>query len=112
MATVEECAAALRKIAGRLDSADASVRGKVDDDRTIACHLSDLGVTFLANLHDGGLHDIAQGQAAPGTVTLTMTSDDLIALTDGQLNLAGAWATGRVKVNAGMRDLLKLRSFF
>jgi hypothetical protein len=41
-----------------------------------------------------------------------MTSDDLIALTDGRLKLAAAWATGRLRINAGVRDLLKLRSFF
>ena len=38
-----------------------------------------------------------------------MKSDDLIALTDGKLNFAAAWATGRVKLEAGLRDLLRLR---
>jgi putative sterol carrier protein len=39
-----------------------------------------------------------------------MTSDDLLALVDGRLKMASAWATGRVKIDAGIRDLLKLRS--
>ena len=36
-----------------------------------------------------------------------MTSDDLVALVDGTLHVASAWATGRVKIDAGVRDLLQ-----
>ena len=43
-------------------------------------------------------------------IRLTMTSDDLIALTDGDLSFAPAWASGRVKLEAGLRDMLRLRS--
>ena len=39
-----------------------------------------------------------------------MAGDDLVALVDGRLNFALAWATGRVKLEAGLRDLLRLRS--
>jgi putative sterol carrier protein len=42
-------------------------------------------------------------------IRLTMTSDDLIALTEGKLHFGPAWATGRVKLEAGLRDLLRLR---
>jgi hypothetical protein len=31
---------------------------------------------------------------------------------DGELNLAGAIATGRVRLDAGVFDLVKLRSIF
>jgi hypothetical protein len=41
-----------------------------------------------------------------------MSSDDLVALVDGTLKMAPAWASGRVKVEAGVRDMLKLRSIF
>jgi hypothetical protein len=33
-----------------------------------------------------------------------------VALTEGDLNFGQAWLSGRVKVEAGVRDLLKLRS--
>ena len=52
------------------------------------------------------------GPAGDAQIRLTMTSDDLLALVDGSLHLASAWATGRIKVEAGVRDLLKLRSIF
>lgn len=39
-----------------------------------------------------------------------MTGDDLVAMVDGELNFAKAWGSGRVRLEAGFRDLLKLRS--
>jgi putative sterol carrier protein len=39
-----------------------------------------------------------------------LTSDDLVALTDGQLNVASAWATGRLRVDASIKDMLRLRA--
>jgi hypothetical protein len=111
MATVEECEAALQAVAARLARTDAATRDRIEE-RTIACRILDLDVTFVGQLRDGGLHDIEQAAAPTDAVTLEMTSDDLIGLTDGRLKLAAAWATGRLKINAGMRDLLKLRSFF
>jgi hypothetical protein len=38
-----------------------------------------------------------------------MTGDDLLALVDGSLHFARAWASGRVSVRASLRDLLRLR---
>ena len=46
---------------------------------------------------------------ARADIRLTMTSDDLVALTSGELSFGPAWATGRVKLEAGLRDLLRLR---
>jgi putative sterol carrier protein len=113
MASVEESEQALHQLAANLAGASAGDRSKVDFDRRLSCTLSDLDVTFLGRLHDGTLDDIRQGSAnPPAEVRLTMKSDDLLALVGGQLNLAAAMATGRVKVSAGVRDLLKLRSMF
>ncbi|CAM5711288.1 hypothetical protein SHIRM173S_12961 [Streptomyces hirsutus] len=39
-----------------------------------------------------------------------MKRDDLLALVDGELNFAKAWASGRVKLEAGLSDLLNLKS--
>ena len=48
--------------------------------------------------------------APKAQVRLTVGSDDLVALTDGELDFGRAWLSGRVKVEASVRDLLKLRS--
>jgi putative sterol carrier protein len=41
-----------------------------------------------------------------------MTSDDLLKLVSGELAMGSAWATGRVKIDANVFDLIKLRSVF
>lgn len=111
MATVEECEAAMHKLAERLRSPDAAqTRGKMLD-RSITCHLLDLGVTFGGQLRGGEMHDIRAVAAPDGQIKLAMTSDDLLTLVDGQLSFAKAWASGRLKVDASVFDLLKLRSF-
>jgi putative sterol carrier protein len=43
---------------------------------------------------------------------MTMTSDDLLDLVAGRLPMASAWATGRVRIDASVLDLLRLRSVF
>jgi hypothetical protein len=110
VATVEECEAAMHKLADRLQSPDAAqTRGKMID-RTISCHLRDLGVTFGGRLHDGEIVDIRRTPTPDGQLKLVTTSDDLVALVDGRLNFAKAWASGRLKIDASVFDLIKLRS--
>lgn len=43
-------------------------------------------------------------------IRLAMTGDDLVAMVDGRLNFAKAWASGRIRLEAGFRDLLRLRT--
>jgi putative sterol carrier protein len=110
MATVEECERALHELAGRLaGNSGSSVRGKLEE-RSLSCELRDLQVIYGGRLHDGMLEDIRQIDDANAQIRLNMTSDDLLAVTQGTLNLGKAWATGRVKIHASVFDLIKLRS--
>lgn len=43
-------------------------------------------------------------------IRLAMTGDDLVAMVNGEMNFARAWGAGRVRLEAGFRDLLRLRS--
>ena len=110
MATVDECEAALHDVAALLHSVDAELREQHAVDRTVTCWVSDLKVCFSANLGSHGLSDITRGGQHDGQVRVKVTSDDLIALTKGELSLPVAWATGRVKVDASISDLLRLRA--
>ncbi len=112
MATVDECEQAFAKLAAQLATVDADTRRKVVLDRSVTCRLRDLDIVFAGQLRDGGLHDIRQVERPDGQIRLSMTSDDLVKLTSGQLNFATAWASGRLKVDASVFDLLKLRSLF
>jgi predicted lipid carrier protein YhbT len=110
VATVEECERALQELAGKLAGNSATgVRDKIED-RSLSCELRDLGLTYGGHLREGRLEDIRQVSDGRAQIRLSMTSDDLLALTQGRLNLGRAWATGRVKISASVFDLLKLRS--
>ena len=109
MATMDECMTALRSILGGL-AANPAAAGL---DRSLSCRLPDLHQVVLGRLSSGAvrdLHAVSDTPAVPkADIRLTMTSDDLIALTDGRLAFGSAWASGRVKLDAGLRDLMRLR---
>ncbi|MFC4612964.1 SCP2 sterol-binding domain-containing protein [Streptomyces maoxianensis] len=113
MATTEECRTALDKLSDNLAQADGDVRGAAALDRSLSCHIKDLDVTFTGRLDDGR---IAVADTFPGPprekaeIRLAMTGDDLVAMVNGELNFAKAWASGRVRLEAGFRDLLRLRT--
>lgn len=110
MATLEQCTAALDGFVGRL----AAAEGARDLDRSVSCRLTDLQQVVHGRLAMGSVHDMTalpDGPAVPrADIRLTMSSDDLLALTAGQLSFGPAWASGRVKLEAGLRDMLRLRS--
>jgi hypothetical protein len=110
MASVEECEAALHDLAAMLHKVDADTRQQHTVERTVSCWVSDLKECFTASLGPEGLTDIERGGQHDGQVRLKVTSDDLVALTRGELSFPVAWATGRVKVDASISDLLRLRT--
>jgi SCP-2 sterol transfer family len=110
MATEEEARAALERIATRLTGVDPAELARHVVERTISCRVPDLGLIFLTRIHAGGLDDFTLVQSTDSAqVRLTVNSDDLVALADDELAVAKAWATGRLKVEASIGDLLRLR---
>ncbi|MET9678146.1 SCP2 sterol-binding domain-containing protein [Streptomyces sp. NPDC006482] len=113
MATITECRGALDRLSDNLARADGDVRGATALDRSLSCHITDLDTTFTGRLA-GGRIEVVDTVAGPppskAQIRLAMTGDDLVAMVGGELNFAKAWASGRVRLEAGFRDLLKLRS--
>jgi SCP-2 sterol transfer family len=110
MATVEECEAAMLHFAQSMGGMDAETRRRTTLERSVSCHIRDLDVTFRGELRDGTLQDVRRADSTDAQIRLAMTGDDLLHLVDGSLNFAKAWATGRIRVDASIFDLLKLRS--
>lgn len=113
MATITECRGALDRLSDNLSRADGEVRSAAALDRSLSCHITDLDTTFTGRIAGGRIEvqDTVPGPPpAKAQIRLAMTGDDLVAMVDGELNFAKAWASGRVRLEAGFRDLLKLRS--
>ncbi|MEV4629566.1 alkyl sulfatase C-terminal domain-containing protein [Micromonospora sp. NPDC049523] len=109
MASVDECRQALHDLAARMDANAAQVRNHANLERTLACRVSDLDYAFHGRISDGRLLDLADGDDPDAKIALTTTSEDLVALVAGQLDIPKALAARRVSVDANPFDLLKLR---
>ncbi|MER6125132.1 SCP2 sterol-binding domain-containing protein [Streptomyces sp. NPDC001795] len=112
MATIEECRSALDKLSDNLAGADGDVRTAAALDRSLSCRITDLDITFVGRLKDGRIEVLDTLPGPPpnkAQIRLTMAGDDLVAMVDGELNFARAWGSGRVKLEAGLLDLLRLR---
>jgi predicted lipid carrier protein YhbT len=110
MATLEETRAALERIATRLTDVDPDELAKHVVERTVSCHVPDLNLVFVTRIHAGGMDDFEVAESPNGAqVRLTVSSDDLVALADDKLGVGKAWASGRLKIEASLGDLLRLR---
>jgi predicted lipid carrier protein YhbT len=115
VANAKQCRSALDRLAATLDSVDPLLRTKHVPRRTVMCRVKDLDISFTARLDEDGVHDICQVMPATpappqADVRVSMDSDDLIALADGEDDFINAWLHGRVQVSAPVRDMLRLRS--
>jgi predicted lipid carrier protein YhbT len=111
MATAEECRLALESLTGRIAEMDPADRQAHLVDRVISCKVSDLGVTFVTKLGPDGASPVreANGSEPPAQVRFTAKSDDLVAIARDPESIGRAWLTGRLKVEASIWDILRLR---
>jgi hypothetical protein len=116
VATKEECAKALDQLAQKMSGIDSAERSKNLLERSVSCEIPDLKTTFHGQLKDARLIDVRSfdppQQAPDAQIRLVIPSDDLLALVDGKLNFIAAMTSGRIKVNASIGDLFKLRKIF
>lgn len=113
MASQQECEQAVQSLVDRVAALDPELRRKHTMDRTLSWRVPDLDLGFLAKLDANGLSGLDVDAAETTTsaqIRLTSTSDDLVALLAGALAAPVAWATGRLKVEASVFDLIRLRT--
>ncbi|MCX4991910.1 MULTISPECIES: SCP2 sterol-binding domain-containing protein [unclassified Streptomyces] len=113
MATIEECRTALDKLSDNMASAEGDVRTAAALDRSLSCRITDLDITFVGRLKHGRIEVLDTLQGPPpdkAQIRLTMNGDDLVSMVNGELNFAKAWGSGRVKLEASLRDLFRLRT--
>ena len=110
MKSAEECREALQKLATRMSELSPADRDAYFGNQTISVTIPDLGVTFGTRLGsaDEPVREIGPGDP-PADIRLTADSDEVVSLAESPMNIARAWVAGRVKIEASMRDLLRLR---
>jgi hypothetical protein len=72
--------------------------------------IPDLNVTYVTVL--GGGDDPVREMTAdepPADIRLTAKSDEVVSLAEQPMNIARAWMSGRVKIEASVKDLFRLR---
>jgi hypothetical protein len=110
MATEEDCRTALDRIVERLGEVEPEQFKEHAVERTVTCRVSDLGLIFRTRIHEGGLDPFTPGDDwRSGQVRVAVNSDDLVALSKDELSVARAWASGRLKIEASIFDLFRLR---
>jgi hypothetical protein len=112
VASVDQCRDAVVELNSRLAGLDQETREAHVVDRTLELELIDLDTALRGHLRDGQIVDITEGvPASPpkANIRLIMSSDDLLALIDGSLAFPGAWASGRIRLDASLSDLWRLR---
>jgi putative sterol carrier protein len=109
VASVDECRQALHDLAARLDRNAETVREKIDLDRTLACRITDLDTAFHGRLTGGRLVDLTDGDDPKAKIAMSTSSDDLLALVRGELDVTKAVASRRISIKANPFDLMKLR---
>lgn len=111
MASEQEVDQTMSSLLRRLEQIDPTYRSMLPSRRTIEATCPDIGVTYHAKWQAGEMSGVARGEA-PGRpdIRITVNSDDLVAIADGSLDFARAYAENRVRIRAGMTDLLRLRA--
>jgi hypothetical protein len=110
MNSAEECRAALQKLAGRLSELSPGERDQYFGNRSMSVTIPDLGVTYATTLGSGDdpVRDVAPGEP-PADIRMTANSDEVLALAQQPMNIARSWMTGKIKIEASMKDLFRLR---
>jgi SCP-2 sterol transfer family len=110
MNSAEECRTALQKLAGRLSDLSPGERDQYFGNRTMSVTIPDLGITYATMLGSGDdpVRDVAPGEP-PADIRLTANSDEVLALAQQPMNIARSWMTGKIKIEASMKDLFRLR---
>jgi hypothetical protein len=112
MATRRQCEQAIKQLATALSRIDPEFRRQRLPARDVALVVSDLDLAFSGRIDGEGLHDVAavsidDVQGVP--VRFTASSDDVVAIGRRPASFPTAWVRGRVRVHAGLRDLIELR---
>ena len=113
MASRTEVERKLHELKERLDASDESAQALGDslpEGRVLALHVNDLDADFWTELRQGRLGEVHDGLPPEAHIRIRADSDDFIQMVDGTAGgLFSAYLGGRLRVDASLSDLLRLR---
>lgn len=108
---MEEVEGTFAELIGRLDALEPRHRSMLPSRRTIQATCPDLEQAWHASWRDGAFSQVVDGEPERrADIRIRLSSDDLVELAAGRLDFSRALADGRVRVDASMTDLLRLRA--
>ena len=113
MADEHEVRAAVADAVSRMEDLDDETRRKVPE-RTISAVVTDLDLAWSGRFASGHLVDVREippEEARAAAFRLRLSSDTLVDLVEERLGFATGWTHGKIRVDAGFRDILALRAF-
>ncbi|HEY3734696.1 MAG TPA: hypothetical protein VGL63_12355 [Streptosporangiaceae bacterium] len=112
MRTAEECRKALENLTARIADLDPADRAAHFPERTMSCRVPDLGLVFVTRIGPHGTDPVTEAAGErPAQIRFTASSDDLVWIAEDPVRFARAWLTGKLKVEASLLDILRLRKF-
>ncbi|MTV26813.1 hypothetical protein FTX61_15525 [Nitriliruptoraceae bacterium ZYF776] len=110
VATYEEVESVLETLLQRLHTLDPSLRSLLPARRTIEARCPDLDLVRWALWREGALELLAAAPDRRADIRIAVDSDDLLKLHRGELTFSRAYASNRVRLDASMTDLIRLRA--
>ena len=112
MASQAQVERTLKDLLKRLKGADFGERS-LPEARVIVAAITDLDLHYRGTLSGGRISGFVQDEDSAGAdVLITVSSNDLVALSEGRLSPVFAFLSGRLRVDADARDMLLLRQLF
>ena len=112
MASRTEVEKKLSELIARLEGSDQGARSLAEtlpEARTLTVHVTDLDARYWTELRDGRMSELREGTPERSDITVRAPSDVLVELIDGEGSLFSAYLSGRIRIDASMSDLLRLR---
>ena len=112
VATADEVEDTIHDLAVQFQQVAPQYRSMLPSRRTIQAEVTDLDRAWHAKWHYGELSEIQEGRLdGRPDIRVRLASEDLVALASGELDFRRAWSQNRIRLDASMTDLLRLRAF-
>lgn len=110
MASIDEVEQVLADLLARLGDVDDSTRALLPSHRTIEARCPDLDLVRHAEWRAGQIVLVDGPPDRRADIRISVLSDDLLDIASGDLPFGRAYAANKLRLDASMTDLLRLRA--